>query len=121
MNPFCINSSIILILLLNDNVPVVPNLRDPIIISNSFNNSVGLLLYSIIELSHLQGLIIFLNFDDVLCNGKYHNSVRSLNKSSDSFEYVFFELYLLIISFIKFWLIIISESLLTTNLLKPFS
>ena len=71
------------------------------------------------------GLIILLNFKEDLCIGKPDNSVRSLNKSSDSFEYVFFELYLLVINSIKssstIWLIIISESLLTTNLLKPYS
>ena len=93
-----------------------------------------------VELSHLQVLtsleqapasleqelallIIFLNFEEVLCIGNPDNSVRSLNKSSDSFEYVFFELYLLVINSIKssstFWLTIISESLVTTNLLNP--
>ena len=80
------------------------------------------------SLEHLQEsalLIIFLNFEEVLCNGNPDNFVTSLNKSSDSFEYVFFELYLLVINSIKssstFWLTIISESLVTTNLLKPFS
>ena len=70
-------------------------------------------------------LIILLNFEEVLEIGKPDNSVRSLNKASDSFEYIFFELNLLVINSIKssstFWLIIISESLLTINLLNSFS
>ena len=72
----------------------------------------------------MEDLIILLNFEEVLCIGQPDNSVRSLNKSSDSFEYVFFELYRLVINSMKssstFWLIIISEFLLTTNLLKSF-
>ena len=55
--------------------------------------------------------------------GKPDDSVRSLNKFSDFFEYVFFELYILVINFIKspstFLLIIISEPLVTISLLKP--
>ena len=49
----------------------------------------------------LEILIILLKFQEILCIGKPDNSVRSLNKSSDSFEYVFFELYLLVINSIK--------------------
>ena len=71
----------------------------------------------------LDGLINFLNFDDVLCNGNPDNLVNSLNKSIDCFEYIFFELYLLVINSIKSsstsWLIIIFEFLLTINLLNP--
>ena len=39
--PFCINSSIISMPLFKSNGDVLPDLREPIIISNSFNNSVG--------------------------------------------------------------------------------
>ena len=77
--------------LLNNNGDVLPDLREPIIISKSFNNSVGSLYYSTVELVYSQGLclIILLNFEEVLCIGKPDNFVKSLNNSSDSFEYVF--------------------------------